>query len=48
MTESSCVITFMNKEDILSGHVGAPNPACGQFFIYLYIYKLLYVILGIL
>ncbi|KAJ9538496.1 hypothetical protein OSB04_031229 [Centaurea solstitialis] len=28
MTESSCVITSMHGEDILSGHVGAPSPAC--------------------
>ncbi|XP_023742666.1 long chain acyl-CoA synthetase 7, peroxisomal [Lactuca sativa] len=28
MTESSCVITSMNKNDVLSGHVGSPNPAC--------------------
>ncbi|KAI3788752.1 hypothetical protein L2E82_01526 [Cichorium intybus] len=28
MTESSCVITCMNVNDTLSGHVGAPNPAC--------------------
>ncbi|XP_051129870.1 long chain acyl-CoA synthetase 6, peroxisomal-like isoform X2 [Andrographis paniculata] len=28
MTESSCVISGMDEFDILSGHVGAPNPAC--------------------
>lgn len=28
MTESSCVITCMNVNDVLSGHVGAPNAAC--------------------
>ncbi|XP_074281284.1 long chain acyl-CoA synthetase 7, peroxisomal-like isoform X2 [Silene latifolia] len=28
MTESSCVITSMEEGDILSGHVGSPNPAC--------------------
>lgn len=28
MTESSCVITAMQEDDILSGHVGPPNPAC--------------------
>ncbi|XP_071716268.1 long chain acyl-CoA synthetase 6, peroxisomal-like [Rutidosis leptorrhynchoides] len=28
MTESSCVITCMQEDDILSGHVGPPNPAC--------------------
>nr|XP_043623377.1 long chain acyl-CoA synthetase 6, peroxisomal-like [Erigeron canadensis] len=28
MTESSCVITFMQQNDNLSGHVGPPNPAC--------------------
>ncbi|CDO99032.1 unnamed protein product [Coffea canephora] len=28
MTETSCVITIMDEQDILSGHVGAPNAAC--------------------
>ncbi|KAM7462764.1 hypothetical protein LguiA_030885 [Lonicera macranthoides] len=28
MTESSCVISFVDENDTLSGHVGAPNPAC--------------------
>ncbi|XP_076923915.1 long chain acyl-CoA synthetase 6, peroxisomal-like [Bidens hawaiensis] len=28
MTESSCVITFMNEDDPTSGHVGSPNPSC--------------------
>ncbi|KAM7485560.1 hypothetical protein LguiA_001569 [Lonicera macranthoides] len=28
MTESSCVISSMDEEDNLSGHVGSPNPAC--------------------
>ncbi|XVE81582.1 hypothetical protein DITRI_Ditri15bG0076300 [Diplodiscus trichospermus] len=28
MTETSCVISCMNEDDILSGHVGSPNPAC--------------------
>ncbi|KVH93576.1 AMP-binding, conserved site-containing protein [Cynara cardunculus var. scolymus] len=28
MTESSCAITYMHEKDIVSGHVGAPNPAC--------------------
>lgn len=28
MTEASCVISNMDETDILSGHVGAPNPAC--------------------
>ncbi|KAI3707780.1 hypothetical protein L2E82_36598 [Cichorium intybus] len=28
MTETSCVITIMDDEDNLSGHVGSPNPAC--------------------
>ncbi|PHT85991.1 Long chain acyl-CoA synthetase 6, peroxisomal [Capsicum annuum] len=28
MTESSCVITNMDLNDISSGHVGSPNPAC--------------------
>lgn len=28
MTETSCVISFMNKGDRLTGHVGSPNPSC--------------------
>ncbi|XWS08998.1 hypothetical protein CRYUN_Cryun40dG0048200 [Craigia yunnanensis] len=28
MTETSCVISGMDESDILSGHVGSPNPAC--------------------
>ncbi|KAK6911543.1 AMP-binding enzyme, C-terminal domain [Dillenia turbinata] len=28
MTETSCVISFMEEGDNLSGHVGSPNPAC--------------------
>ncbi|KAJ0721984.1 putative long-chain-fatty-acid--CoA ligase [Helianthus annuus] len=28
MTENSCVITFMNVNDVTSGHVGAPNAVC--------------------
>ncbi|XP_074303218.1 long chain acyl-CoA synthetase 7, peroxisomal-like [Silene latifolia] len=28
MTETSCVITSMEEGDLLSGHVGCPNPAC--------------------
>ncbi|OVA05479.1 AMP-dependent synthetase/ligase [Macleaya cordata] len=28
MTETSCVISSMDEGDILSGHVGSPNPAC--------------------
>ncbi|XP_031260670.1 long chain acyl-CoA synthetase 7, peroxisomal-like isoform X1 [Pistacia vera] len=28
MTETSCVISCMDDGDILSGHVGSPNPAC--------------------
>ncbi|XP_027164833.1 long chain acyl-CoA synthetase 6, peroxisomal-like [Coffea eugenioides] len=28
MTETSCVLTIMDEQDILSGHVGAPNAAC--------------------
>ncbi|KAL0414558.1 UNVERIFIED_CONTAM: Long chain acyl-CoA synthetase 6, peroxisomal [Sesamum radiatum] len=30
MTESSCVISNMDETDVLSGHVGAPNAACGR------------------
>ncbi|XP_022138276.1 long chain acyl-CoA synthetase 6, peroxisomal-like [Momordica charantia] len=28
MTETSCVISAMDIDDILCGHVGSPNPAC--------------------
>uniref|UniRef100_A0A1J3FDR2 Long-chain-fatty-acid--CoA ligase n=1 Tax=Noccaea caerulescens TaxID=107243 RepID=A0A1J3FDR2_NOCCA len=28
MTETSCLISAMEEGDIVSGHVGAPNPAC--------------------
>ncbi|GLT28904.1 hypothetical protein SLA2020_038060 [Shorea laevis] len=28
MTETSCVISVMDEDDKLSGHVGSPNPAC--------------------
>ncbi|KAJ4833764.1 Long chain acyl-CoA synthetase 6, peroxisomal [Turnera subulata] len=28
MTETSCVITYMDEGDNLVGHVGSPNPAC--------------------
>ncbi|KAH0634998.1 hypothetical protein KY284_037784 [Solanum tuberosum] len=28
MTETSCLISNMDQSDILSGHVGSPNPAC--------------------
>ncbi|XP_015888035.3 long chain acyl-CoA synthetase 6, peroxisomal [Ziziphus jujuba] len=28
MTETSCVVSSMDEHDVLSGHVGSPNPAC--------------------
>ncbi|XP_009767906.1 long chain acyl-CoA synthetase 6, peroxisomal [Nicotiana tabacum] len=28
MTETSCVISSMDDSDLLTGHVGSPNPAC--------------------
>lgn len=28
MTETSCIISCMDGNDMLSGHVGSPNPAC--------------------
>ncbi|RWR93760.1 AMP-dependent synthetase/ligase [Cinnamomum micranthum f. kanehirae] len=28
MTETSCVISSMDEGDMLTGHVGSPNPAC--------------------
>lgn len=30
MTETSCVISGIDEGDYLSGHVGSPNPACGE------------------
>lgn len=30
MTETSCVISSMDESDNLTGHVGSPNPACGE------------------
>lgn len=32
MTETSCVISMMDQGDNLTGHVGSPNPACGEVF----------------
>lgn len=32
MTETSCVISGIEDGDNLSGHVGAPSPACGESF----------------
>lgn len=32
MTETSCVISSMEEGDNLSGHVGSPNPACGELW----------------
>ena len=31
MTETSCVITTMDPSDRLTGHVGSPNAACGEY-----------------
>lgn len=33
MTETSCVISSMDDSDLLTGHVGSPNPACGKVLI---------------
>lgn len=30
MTEAACVISAMDEGDRLTGHVGSPNPACGE------------------
>lgn len=35
MTETSCVISGMDEGDNLSGHVGSPNPACGELLSYI-------------
>lgn len=32
MTETSCVISSMDEDDISTGHVGSPNPACGKIW----------------
>ncbi|GJN13808.1 hypothetical protein PR202_gb00554 [Eleusine coracana subsp. coracana] len=32
MTETSCVVSMMNVGDKLIGHVGSPNPSCGDSF----------------
>lgn len=32
MTETSCVISAMEEGDNLTGHVGSPNPACGELW----------------
>ncbi|KAL5981849.1 Long chain acyl-CoA synthetase 7 peroxisomal [Asimina triloba] len=34
MTESSCIISAMDENDKLCGHVGAPNPSCGESLIH--------------
>lgn len=38
MTETSCVITSMEEGDNLSGHVGPPNPACGELLTNFHIF----------
>ncbi|KAG5554775.1 hypothetical protein RHGRI_012361 [Rhododendron griersonianum] len=38
MTETSCVITSMEEGDNLSGHVGSPNPACGELLTNFHIF----------
>lgn len=30
MTENSCMISCGDENDYSSGHVGSPNPACGE------------------
>ncbi|CAN1280311.1 Long chain acyl-CoA synthetase 7, peroxisomal [Linum perenne] len=37
MTETSCVISAMDEGDNQVGHVGSPNPACGELLSYLVI-----------
>lgn len=36
MTETACVISALDKDDISIGHVGAPSPSCGGLFFWLY------------
>lgn len=38
MTETSCIISAMDESDNLSGHVGSPNPACGESLSIMQIY----------
>jgi long-chain acyl-CoA synthetase len=33
MTETSCVISFMDVGDKVVGHVGSPNPSIGKKFM---------------
>lgn len=33
MTETSCVISSVDAGDNLYGHVGSPNPACGELLL---------------
>ncbi|MCI28609.1 long chain acyl-CoA synthetase 6 peroxisomal, partial [Trifolium medium] len=42
MTESSCVISCIDDGDILSGHVGSPNPACGEYYKFHIVYLAAY------
>lgn len=41
MTETSCVISSINEGDNLSGHVGSPNPSCGEL-LHEFVYKFCY------
>lgn len=34
MTETTCVISCMDEGDNLSGHVGSPNAACGEWLMW--------------
>lgn len=36
MTETSCVITTMDSDDRLIGHVGSPNPSCGKICVWIF------------
>ena len=33
MTETSCVISTMDIGDKSIGHVGSPNPSCGELYV---------------
>lgn len=46
MTETSCVISSMDEGDNLTGHVGSPNPACGESSKQMCIYIKIFIILG--
>ena len=47
MTETSCVISTMDEDDNLTGHVGSPNPACGKSLKEIFMYMIYPIIMHI-